>query len=175
MTSMAVKLSKFIMMAAGFLVAISIHSQEIPRKVFAAGGGQGSSGNIELSWTIGQSGLVGTFVKPSVILNTGFQQFDNLLVSVDDVLSSLHFKLYPNPFRDRFYLDIQASEQIDVNIQLFDNYGRLVIDRDIVENSAIIKQTIQTRGLTPGMHSLLVTSVGENNKTSVKYFKLIKQ
>ena len=166
---------KFIMMAAGFLVVMSVHSQEMPRKVFAAGGGQGSSGNTELSWTIGQSGLVGTFVKPSLVLNTGFQQFDNLLVSVDDVLSSLHFKLYPNPFRDRFYLDIQASEQIDVNIQLFDNYGRLLIDKDIVENSAIIKQTIQTRGLTPGMYSLLVTSVDENNKTSVKYFKLIKQ
>ena len=166
---------KFIMMAAGFLVVMSAHSQEMPRKVFAAGGGQGSSGNTGLSWTIGQSGLVGTFVKPSVVLNMGFQQFDNLLVSIDDVSSSLHFTLYPNPFRDRFYLDIQASEQIDVNIQLFDNYGRLLIDKDIVENSAIIKQTIQTRGLTPGMYNLLVTSVDENNKTSVKYFKLIKQ
>jgi hypothetical protein len=166
---------KFLLMAIGFLMAISVYSQEMPRKVFAAGGGQGSTGNIELSWTIGQSGLVGTFTKPSFVLNTGFQQFDNLLVSIDEVISSVHFTMYPNPFRDHFYLDIQATNQIDVNIQLFDNYGRLLISKDLAEGSVIFKQTIQTRGLTPGVYSLLVTTKDENNTISTKYFKIIKQ
>ncbi len=161
-------------MAVGFLIAISVYAQEMPRRVFAASGGQGSSGNIELSWTIGQSGLVGTFTKPSFIINTGFQQFDNLLVSIDENIADIHFTLYPNPFRDHFYLDIQSAKQVDVNIQLFDNYGRLLINRDIGENSVMSKQTIQTRGLTPGVYSLLVTTKDDNNSISTKYFKLIK-
>jgi hypothetical protein len=161
-------------MAVGFLIAIHVYAQEMPRSVFAAGGGQESTSNIDLSWTIGQSGLVGTFKKPSIILNTGFQQFDNLLVSIEDVTPDLHFKMYPNPFRDHFYLDIEASNQIDVNIRLFDNYGRLLISKDLAEGSVIIKQTIQTRGLTPGVYSLLVTTKDENNTIATKYFKLIK-
>lgn len=166
---------KFLFMAVGFLIAISVYSQEMPRKVFAAGGGQESTTNIDLSWTIGQSGMVGTFDKPSFVLNTGFQQFDNLLVSIEEVSSSLHFKLYPNPFRDHFYLDIQASNQIDVNIQLFDNYGRLLIDKDLGESLVISKQTIQTQGLTPGLYNLLITTKDENNTIETKYFKIIKQ
>jgi hypothetical protein len=161
-------------MAVGFLIAISVYSQEMPRKVFAAGGGQGSTGNTELSWTIGQSGLVGTFTKPSFILNTGFQQFDNLLVSIDEVISSVHLTMYPNPFHDHFYLDIEASDQIDVHIQLIDNYGRLLISKNLAEGLVSIKQTIQTRGLTPGVYSLLVTTKDENNNIANKYFKLIK-
>ena len=166
---------KFLFMAVGFLIAISVYSQEMPRRVFAASGGQGSAVNVELSWTIGQSGLVGTSKKPSIILNMGFQQFDNLLVSIEDVTTDLHFNMYPNPFRDHLYLDIQASKQLDVNIQLFDNYGRLVLSKNIGENSLIIKQTIQTQGLTSGVYSLLVITNDENNTISTKYFKLIKQ
>ena len=83
--------------------------------------------------------------------------------------------MYPNPFRNHFILDIQTSKQVDVNIQLFDNYGRLVLSENIGENSLVIKQTIQTQGLTPGVYSLLVITNDENNMTSTKYFKLIKQ
>jgi hypothetical protein len=165
---------KILFVAVGFLIAISAHSQEMPRRTFAASGGHGSGSNIELSWTIGQSGLIGTSKKPSIILNMGFQQFDNLLVSIEDVASEMHFNMYPNPFRNHFNLDIQTSKQVDVNIQLFDNYGRLVLSKRIGENSMIIKQTIQTRGLTPGVYSMLVTTSDENNTTSTKYFKLIK-
>jgi len=166
---------KFLFVAVGFLIAINAYSQEMPRRVFAASGGQGSSGNVELSWTIGQSGLVGTSQKPSIILNMGFQQFDNLLVSIEDIASEMHFSMYPNPFRNHFNLDIQTSKQVDVNIQLFDNYGRLVLSENIGENSLVIKQTIQTRGLTPGVYSLLVITNDENNTTTTKYLKLIKQ
>lgn len=162
-------------MAVGFLIAISTYAQEMPRRVFAASGGQGSESNIELSWTIGQSGLIGTSKKPTIILNMGFQQFDNLLVSIEDISSDMHFNIYPNPFGDRFYLDIQASKMVDVNIQLYDNYGRLILSERIGENSLIIKQTIQTQKLTPGVYSLLVTTHDENNAISTKYFKLIKQ
>jgi hypothetical protein len=166
---------KFLFVALGFLIAISVHSQEMPRRVFAASGGHGSGSNIELSWTIGQSGLIGTSKKPSIILNMGFQQFDNLLVSIEDIVSDMHFNMYPNPFRNHFNLDIQTQKLVDVNIQLYDNYGRLVLSENIGEKSLIVKQTIQTQGLTPGVYSLLVTTHDENNAINTKYFKLIKQ
>ena len=94
---------KFLLTAFSLITVLCIYSQEMPRWVFSQGGGQTSVNNLDLSWTIGQSGLVGTFKTPSVILNEGFQQFDNLLVSVDGVTTLSTINLYPNPFHDQFY------------------------------------------------------------------------
>jgi len=165
---------KFLLLAAGFIVAISAYTQEMPRRVFAAGGGQGSAGNTELSWTIGQPGVVGTFSQPSVVLNTGFQQFDNLLVSTDEILSTVFCTVYPNPFRDQIYLDLQTSDPVDMSIRLFDNYGRLLLDKHLDQNVSGSRQSVQTQHLAPGMYSLLVTSVDRNNETKKQLFKLIK-
>ncbi|HHL57611.1 MAG: hypothetical protein DRI88_01230 [Bacteroidetes bacterium] len=165
---------KFLLLAAGFIVATSVYAQEMPRRVFAAGGGQGGAGNVELSWTIGQSGMVGTFVQPSVVLNTGFQQFDNLMVSTDEILSTVSCTVYPNPFRDQIYLDIQTTDPVDVFVRLFDNYGRLLLDKHLGQNVSGFRQSVQTQQLAPGMYSLLVTFVDRNNETKKQLFKLIK-
>ena len=96
------------------------------------------------------------------------------MVSVEDNTSVSSIKLYPNPFRDQFYLDIQSTIPVEVTIQLFDNYGRLLVRREISERSNDIKQLIQAQHLIPGLYSLLVTSVDENNKITSNYFKVIK-
>jgi hypothetical protein len=165
---------RFLLLAGAFLAATATMAQELPRRVFAAGGGQGGTGNAELSWTIGQAGLAGTMSLPSVELNIGFQQFDNLLVSTAEFLSMVNLTVYPNPFQDEFYLDLQTADPVNVSVRLYDNYGRLLLDQDFGQNTSGIRQSIQTRHLTPGMYSLLVTTVDKNNKTAKQLFKLIK-
>lgn len=150
-------------------------SQEMPRCVFSQGGGQASVNNMDLSWTIGQSGLIGTFESHSLILNVGFQQFDNLLVSVEDNTTLTHIKLYPNPFHDQFYLDILSSGPTELTIRLFDNHGKLIINRESSEKGNEIKQLFQAQHLVPGLYSLLVTFSDDNNQITSKYFKVIKQ
>ena len=161
---------RFILLAGAFLAVTAATAQELPRRVFAAGGGQGGS----LSWTIGQAGLAGTMSSASVELNIGFQQFDNLLVSTDEFLSTVNLTVYPNPFQDEFYLDLQTADPVNISVRLYDNYGRLLLDQDFGQNTSGIRQSIQTRHLTPGMYSLLVTTVDKNNKTAKQLFKLIK-
>jgi len=165
---------KFLLTAISLILACCIYSQEMPRWVFPQGGGQASLNNIGLSWTIGQSGLIGTFETPSVVINMGFQQFDNLMVSVDEVASFSSIKLYPNPFSDHFYLEILSEEQIEATIQLFDNYGKLLFSKKISEKSQVTKELIQAQYLSTGLYSLLVTSIDKDNKTATNYFKVIK-
>ena len=165
---------KFLLTAFSLITALCIYSQEMPRWVFSQGGGQTSVNNLDLSWTIGQSGLVGTFKTPSVILNAGFQQFDNLMVSVEGVATLSTIKVYPNPFRDQFYLEIHSEDQVESIIQLFDNYGKLLFSRKISEKSFVTKQLIQAQHLSKGLYSVLVTSISKDNKTSINYFKVIK-
>lgn len=165
---------KLLLLAGIFMTAATAMAQEIPRRVFAAGGGQGGSGNAELSWTIGQAGLAGTFSQSSVELNMGFQQFDNLLVSTEEILSTINCSVYPNPFTDEINLDLQTTDPVDVSVRLYDSYGRLLLDKRLSRNAYGIRKSIQTPQLTSGMYSLLVTTTDKNNKTSTQLFKLIK-
>jgi hypothetical protein len=165
---------RFILLAVMFFAASIAMAQEIPRRVIAAGGGQGGSGNAELSWTIGQAGLAGTLTHSSVILNTGFQQFDNLLLSTEEFLTDVSCTVFPNPFSGQFFLDISSPDLKEVNIRLFDNFGRLLSEQNFSGNTDGFKQTVKTQQLGPGMYHLLVTSVDKNNKTTKHSFKMIK-
>ena len=165
---------RFILLAGAFLAVTAATAQELPRRVFAAGGGQGGSGNAELSWTIGQAGLAGTMSSASVELNIGFQQFDNLLVSTDEFLTDVSCTVFPNPVRDQFFLEISSPDLAEINVRLFDNFGRLLSEQNYSGNTDGFKQTVKTQHLSPGMYHLLVTTVDKNNKTKAHSFKLIK-
>ena len=166
---------RFILLVVAFSTTTFAMAQEIPRRVFAAGGGQGGSGSAELSWTIGQAGLAGTLTHSSVILNTGFQQFDNLLVSTDEFITDVSCTVFPNPFSNQFFLDMSSPDLTEINIRLFDNFGRLLSEQNFSGNTESFKQTVKTEYLSPGMYHLIVTSVDKNNKTTKHSFKLIKQ
>jgi len=70
-----------------------------------------------------------------------------------------HFKLFPNPTDDLFYIE-NENVSTNYNVQIIDLNGRLVIQKTVRNNEAV-----DVYLLTPGMYMVTVTTNGTPPKT----------
>lgn len=152
------------------LIAVSIAgtalAQELPRHVFAAGGGNYESATVQASWTIGQSSPVATIVQAGMILNPGFQQFDDQLVSVTEIPQEGKFLVYPNPCSDFVQLDIQLEHAADLQYKLYDFSGKALLSKEIPSRVTSYQEVIDLSHLAPGMYHLIVVTISGNTASN---------
>jgi len=81
----------------------------------------------------------------------------NYVASSEDKLSGSKSRLYPNPAKDRFYLQFENPKAQLLNIELYDIRGQLVkkVIRDFVK-SGLNELSFSTSGLTSGSYILQV-------------------
>ena len=101
-------------------------------------------------------------------IRTGVKDLiDNCAVlGVDDDFFE-NFKIYPNPFSDKLYIENNLVEDEFLNIKLYDITGRLVFEADKSMNKEISEVNLSF--LSSGLYWLRLNL---NNK--ITYFKLIK-
>lgn len=80
----------------------------------------------------------------------------------------VNYKLYPNPNKGQFKLDIKLLEQSEVNISCFDICGRLIQSDNVNDKEFAINYSMSE--LATGMYIIKI-SIAEQ----VKYLKFIKQ
>lgn len=167
---------KLLLTMAIALFFFSLQAQELSRSVFASSGETTANGNLKLSWTIGQSGLVGSFTQNPLTLNVGFQQFDDLgtFIVKTNQLSSL--RVFPNPFQDAFYLNLELESKGQVDYYIYDNVGKLVLQKN---NSMVMdgyfEEKVSIQNQPSGMYNLTIFFFPENNSPTQSSIKLIKQ
>jgi hypothetical protein len=154
-------------------LAYSGTSQELSRHVFSAGGGNFESAVMHVSWTIGQAEPVASSSQPTVILCAGFQQFDDQLVSVQEVRLESNFQVYPNPCSEYVRLDVQFEQASDLSYRLYDFSGKMLLIKEIPGQATSYSEVIDLSNLAPGMYNLMVI-VENGNTTSYESIKLIR-
>lgn len=114
----------FLLMLGAFYSAL--WAQNLPRQVIATAGNICQSGNISLSWTVGQPGPVQNTTPSGFYLTQGFQQGDEWWVSVNETVVNLTtIDLYPNPSDGLIHLKGTLPSGGVCFCQLFDNSGKL--------------------------------------------------
>ncbi len=164
---------KLLLIVIAVSLAYTGTSQELSRHVFSAGGGNYQSAAMHVSWTIGQADPVATSYQPTVILSAGFQQFDDLLVSVEEVNMESIFQVYPNPCSDNIRLDVQFEQSSSLSYRLYDFSGKMLISKKIPGQATIFQEVIDLSDLAPGMYNLMVIIENANTK-SYESIKLIR-
>ncbi|MCD4789097.1 MAG: T9SS type A sorting domain-containing protein [Bacteroidales bacterium] len=164
---------KLLLIVIAVSLAYTGTSQELSRHVFSAGGGNYESADMHVSWTIGQAEPVATSYQPTVIISAGFQQFDDQLVSVDEVSRENNFLVYPNPCSDFIRLDIQFEQSSSLSYRLYDFIGKMLINKKIPGQATSYQEVIDLSDLAPGIYNLMVITESSTT-TSIKSIKLIR-
>ena len=159
------------------VIAVSLaftgRSQEMPRHVFCSGGGSYQAAAIHASWTIGQAEPLATHYQPTVILGSGFQQFDDQPVSVREINRENVFLVYPNPCIDRVYLSADLENPAAVTLIIYDFSGKAVLNKSLPEQRTC-REIIELGDLSPGMYNLMILQQSETEKR-IESIKLIRK
>ena len=164
---------KLLLIVIAVTLAYTGYAQELSRHVFSSGGGNFESAAMHVSWTIGQAEPVATFSQPTVILSAGFQQFDDQLVSVEEVNMESNFQVYPNPCSDNIRLDVQFEQSSGLSYRLYDFSGKMLISKEIPGQATSFQEIIDLSNLAPGMYNLMVIIKNANTMT-YESIKLIR-
>lgn len=81
-------------------------------------------GKYNISQSVGQSGIIGTYTNANFILRQGYQQ-PKMSLNIGSIdTATLNAKVFPNPFKD--LINVVFSENINTEIQvsLYDVIGR---------------------------------------------------
>jgi hypothetical protein len=147
-----------------------VSSQELSRQIVSTSGGQSQAPTFDLSWTIGQAGLAGTYTNGGTTLCVGFQQSDLLSTNIAEQYSD-ELKIFPNPCSDFLYINMTKQEQTDVILKLMDSYGRIRYEQSFTFSGSL-EHKINISVLPHGMYYLEMKT---NTKmiTEIKTSKLI--
>ena len=120
-----------------FLCSTSIYAQLHHQTIGALGGSQTKS-NYHVSYSVGQSSVMGTYTSDAMLINQGYQQpiFNEYTVQPT---SSLHeVKFYPNPFSTHLTFEL-STDYDDIQTTIIDINGRIVFKTTISSaNQALV-------------------------------------
>ena len=163
---------KPLLVVIAVLLTFAGFSQELPRHVFSSGGGNYESVVMHVSWTIGQAEPVATTFQPTVILSSGFQQFDDQLVSVKERSEENEFLVYPNPCSDYVHLQMEFNQATEITYTLYDFSGKALFGKELSGHHSY-REHIDLGELAPGMYNLMITNTNGVDK-QIKSIKLIR-
>lgn len=141
------------------------YSQSITTEVFASSGTDFNSGNVSLSWTLGES-FIETFKISSGIQTLGFHQIylGASLAEAPILEENLLLRVYPNPFSKLLYIN-SSKESDEMHVQIYNSIGKNVFDQKIYQTNTY---QLNLSELTDGIYYLKIISEKTEN------FKIIK-
>ena len=74
---------------------------------------------------------------------------------------------YPNPASNHFSFEINAKNDKEINMEIVNLQGKIVISKTLNLNSGLTKKTIQTSGLKPGIYFLRLNANGITSERKV--------
>jgi predicted Fe-Mo cluster-binding NifX family protein len=133
-------------------------------QVIGSAGNTATSGNTQLTWTIGEP-IVNTATSTNNVLTQGFNQGVLLITAIED-LNNLDVTIQPNPTSDFAIINLDDKNLNNVQYTLTDINGK-VIQQNKIEN----KQTsISFQELANATYFIQVIT----NNQKAKTFKVIK-
>jgi len=97
--------------------------------VIASGGGDAETGNLRVSWTIGDL-AVATLTEGNLMITQGFQQPFDVGVGTNPAETLWEISLYPNPVKDVLMIRFGMEQPADFLIEVRDMTGRILSVRE---------------------------------------------
>lgn len=152
---------KTILFVLCILINLSItHAQSLERKVIASAGKDASNGQTGLSqyrmaYTIGEPLIYGGTAGTTKISNGFIQPIGITAVAPPSpsgmILQSGDIAVYPNPFGTYLMINGWEESEENVNVQLIDQQGKLILQKDIMPHNYQLEIPAQC---APGIYLL---------------------
>ncbi len=126
-----------------------------------------NTGNYNISQSIGQSSVIGTYSKNGYTIRQGFQQpfLSAKIISIPN-RDDLRAVLYPNPFQQSINISFNTPITNQVSIILFDITGRTIRSQEFSASQLI---ALPLEEISDGTYFLKVSS--GNKKFTAKLIK----
>jgi hypothetical protein len=147
------------------LIATNIcFAQTNTLQVVGSAGNTATSGNTQLTWTIGEP-IVNTATSTNNVLTQGFNQGLLLITAIDD-LKNTTVSIQPNPTSDFAIINLDDKYFSNAQYTLTDINGK-VIQQNKIEN---MQTSVSFQDLANATYFIQVTTNNQKTKT----FKVIK-
>lgn len=148
---------------------------QLSPKVFASAGQVTTTGNLNLSYTIGEP-IVETLVDIKLILTEGFHQPEDDFVpnAVQEFPTAWgNIKVFPNPFNENLTIEVETDKQHDLYLYIYDVLGQQVESTFLANHYPGKNQySISTAGLAQGMYTLTIATESGDFLKTVKVNKI---
>lgn len=135
-----------------------------------------SEGGVQMDYSIGEIVIETAFgINGKTLLRQGFQQpTDSLNVSVEKPKRiELTYKIFPNPTKDKLWVDLETHEAVFLSLQIFDMAGKRTA---IPEASFLLngnkKITLDLASLPAGFYNLKLMDKKSREMQSFKIRKI---
>jgi hypothetical protein len=151
---------KRLLLSFGLLVfALSGFSQtKLEQHVISSQGGNTSNG-VSLQYVVGET-VVSQQANTSISVNIGFLQPQLRLVSIQEQDPLMSLKVYPNPCREKVFIESVIPESVDY--YLFNENGQIVKKGKLTES-----MILPMINLTPGLYHLQLIQGKFSSTTSL--------
>lgn len=148
------------------LLTASLWAQNLPRQVISTAGTITESGNISLSWTVGQAGPVETVESSGFYLTQGFQQGDEWWVSINDlVVHNNDLQVFPNPSQGMFHINGTLPAGGECHYEIYNGNGKTVFQGYWdVGSTCILSADLDLSVLNTGSYFLNLTGTDAGNR-----------
>lgn len=131
---------KYLLLPFMLLVCCGLASgQSIERQLVSSAGGQLSNGSAIVTQSVGEA-ITGDFTSGSVTAYQGYQQADDLIVSIQQALNA-GVSVFPNPFHSSITIDGNATFDF---LKLYDMQGKLIKTVHLSQSSSIALSELAT-------------------------------
>ena len=161
------EMRRIVLFIFSLMFALSLQAQII-QEVIASAGGYNSSGEVLLSWTLGET-VVPTFSSHdgSVIITHGFQQQLIVTAVEENINEPVSIKVFPNPVSEVLNLQFNTPVEREINIDILDFQGKLVRS-DFIGPSVTNKQ-INLQEIPAGIYYLRLS-----DRKHLNVYKVVK-
>jgi hypothetical protein len=155
------------LLLTGIAIAFAtiIWGQNADQQVISSSGGDMSSGQYSLSWTLGEP-VTATHENQNIILTQGFHQPMDVPTGIDEQQEG-EILVYPNPTRDQLHFDLPTNLSV-VDVRIHDLHGKVISGHSAITGS----RTINLNNLASGTY--ILTIINPKNQEVEKRLKIQK-
>jgi hypothetical protein len=143
-----------------FLAGFKAQAQSNSPDVVNVAGGTNKIGYYDFDWNIGELCLVETVSGGNTILTQGFLQPCTQKVTVPPLLllfTNNEYRLFPNPNSGQFELDFMLCASGVMRLQLLDEAGRMISNREFRYEGCGHIERYDVRNLPAGVYTIHAT------------------
>ncbi len=167
-------MKKILIITLGLGSLLQTQAQDVKTATPNSTGGKAVIATNTYEWSVGQV-AINTGITASNVITAGVLQ----PFYVPEAISSLgtisnNFSVLPNISFDKFVFTANEFLNQDINLEVFDALGKVIIKENIKSNSANFKHSIDLTA-QPSATYYVLAYTNKNNKIFYNHFKLIKK
>jgi hypothetical protein len=155
---------KYILLST-LMLPLFAGAQQLDRLVLAASGNHWQAGNLQMSFTLGES-FTKDHSAATLFVLTGFQQGDAASGIGLTPPANIQASVYPNPSRGLFAIDLESN--VKANLRIYTLQGALIWQADAVDQWP---QEVDLSDQPTGTYILEINGIDQPMQGRVKLLK----